>query len=100
MSSQCLHLPPPYPRAKVSLCPVLVLYHSYTIPFPQPKAIKGSGGQETARVSVRSLELMGLGPMGVLEEVTPVLSACVLCKMGVLEAAEQLQMCVPSPPSC
>lgn len=43
---------------------------------------------------------MGLGPMGVLEEVTPVLSACVLCKMGVLEAAEQLQMCVPSPPSC
>lgn len=31
---------------------------------------------------------MGSGPTGVLEEATPTLSACVFCKMGVLEAAE------------
>lgn len=45
------------------------------------------GGQETDSF-LEVWSHMGLGPTGVLEEVTPPLSACELCRMGVLEAAE------------
>lgn len=59
---------------------------SRPVPIPYPKAIKVGGG--TRDRFLEAWSHMGLGPTGVLEEVTPPLSACELCRMGVLEAAE------------
>ena len=55
--------------------------------IPYSKAVKASRGTRD-RFSLRGLEPHGPGPLRIPQEVTPALSACEGCRMGVAEAAE------------